>query len=252
MDGNLVLPFTALAIGIKHGLDYDHIAAITDITAAEKRKARGVSLGFLYAVGHASVVALLALVFLAFGFALPEGMDRALEKVVGFTLVLLGLYVVYSLYAKRGEEFRLMPRWAVFANGLLGAYEWVMSRLGRAGAKRRRMLGRGYAGKSAYAIGMVHGVGSETPTQVSLFALALGTGATSGSIGGALIVLFFALGLVITNTLMAALGAYGLTSSSGGRLYRGVAFATGSFSILVGALFILGGAELLPELQALF
>lgn len=248
----LLLPLTALVVGIKHGIDWDHIAAIMDITSTQRSKRRGIFLGFTYAVGHASAVAFLAMGALLIGFSLPAGTDRLMEKVVGVTLVLLGGYVFYALRKYKGEDFRMLPRWALFANGVLGIYDWAVAKATKAPRKHHRVLRNGYGSTSSFVIGMIHGIGAETPTQVFLFALALGAGASSGMELGAVLILSFVFGLVITNTVMAVLGAYGYTGSADKhRLYRTAAFVTGSFSMAVGLVFILGATDYLPSLQAL-
>jgi uncharacterized membrane protein YphA (DoxX/SURF4 family) len=62
----------------------------------------------------------------------------------------------------------------------------------------------------------------------------------------------FSLGLVITNTLMGTLGAYGyMKSSQRLKLYRFAAFVTASFSMVIGILFLTGGISHLPSLEAL-
>lgn len=234
-----LLILTALAVGMRHGLDWDHIAAIMDITSAQTSKRMGVFRSFLYAVGHGSVVATLASVALLVGFSLPEGIDTLMEKVVGITLVLLGFYVFHALRSS-GGDFRILPRWALVANGALGVYDWAMAKATGTPIRRRKVLEGGYGNTSACLIGMVHGIGAETPTQVLIFALALGSGVAGGREVGIVLITAFVLGLIITNTLMAVLGAYGYGGASNRhRLFRTVAFATGSFSILMGVAFIL-------------
>ena len=50
----LNLAFVSAGIlGLRHGFDYDHIAAISDITSMEPSKRRGVQMGFVYILGHA-------------------------------------------------------------------------------------------------------------------------------------------------------------------------------------------------------
>jgi|GEM_PF-3789977 len=57
VDFGLVV--AALALGLRHGIDWDHIAAITDITASQDSPRAGVKLGTLYVLGHAAVVLVL-------------------------------------------------------------------------------------------------------------------------------------------------------------------------------------------------
>lgn len=250
LSPELLLPLTALMLGIKHGVDWDHIAAIMDITSVQTSTRSGVFLGFLYAMGHASVVAFFSVAALLIGLSLPDGIDTAMEKAVGITLVLLGGYVFYSLHMHRGDDFRMLPRWALLFNSILYVYDRLVARLTLTPAKHHQVLKSGYGSTSSYVIGMIHGIGAETPSQVVLFVLVASTGIAGGREIGILMILAFALGLTITNTIMAALGAYGYVNSSNKRrLYRSAAFATGSFSLAIGIMFILGGTGYLPDLQ---
>src|SRR5271163_2536534 len=50
---------SAGVLGFRHGFDYDHIAAISDITSVEPSRKRAMRMGLLYVIGHASTVAVL-------------------------------------------------------------------------------------------------------------------------------------------------------------------------------------------------
>src|SRR5215831_9978685 len=89
---------SALVLGLNHGFDYDHIAAITDIASVQTNRWRGMRLGLLYALGHAATVALLGSAVILFQLSLPRGMDRIAERLVGITLLILGVYVLGSLF----------------------------------------------------------------------------------------------------------------------------------------------------------
>ncbi|MDP6605735.1 MAG: hypothetical protein QF664_05700, partial [Dehalococcoidia bacterium] len=106
---------TGLGLGLRHGVDWDHIAAITDVTGTQPERAKAMRLGALYALGHATVVVLLGLAALWAGSTLPDSMDAAMEAVVGATLLSLGLWLTYSLL-RDGSNFQLRSRWMlVFA-----------------------------------------------------------------------------------------------------------------------------------------
>src|SRR3989442_6963307 len=108
---------SAAVLGFRHGFDYDHIAAISDITSVQTEPSLGMRLGLLYALGHAATVAVLGSAVILFQLSLPEGMDRIAERLVGITLVVLGLYVLGLLfkgdYAPR-SRFALLPRLAAW------------------------------------------------------------------------------------------------------------------------------------------
>ncbi len=48
---------SAAALGFRHGLDYDHIAAITDISSVQSKARDSMKYGLLYVAGHATTVA---------------------------------------------------------------------------------------------------------------------------------------------------------------------------------------------------
>jgi high-affinity nickel permease len=66
----LDLAFISAAIlGFRHGFDYDHIAAISDITSMEPSRKTAMRMGFVYILGHAVTLgALGAAVILFLGF----------------------------------------------------------------------------------------------------------------------------------------------------------------------------------------
>ena len=107
IDTAIPLLAGVLVLGFRHGFDWDHIAAITDITSATvasdgsvgaaagvaaptssrprrwRPPRRALVLGTLYALGHASVVALLGLAAFLVGAVLPPWVDSVLGRVVG-------------------------------------------------------------------------------------------------------------------------------------------------------------------------
>ncbi len=89
--------FTAAVLGFRHGFDYDHIAAITDVVSVQSSKRVAMKLGMVYALGHALTVAGLGSIVILLGISLPAGIDRWAERLVGFTLLLLGIYVLGTL-----------------------------------------------------------------------------------------------------------------------------------------------------------
>ena len=89
-----------------------------------------------------------------------------------------------------------------------------------------------YGPVTAVGIGMLHGVGAETPTQVLLFATAAGVG--SATLGLVVLALFVG-GLVVANTIVAAAATMGfLNGARSPRLYVALALVTAAFSIALG------------------
>src|SRR4029453_7340824 len=114
----------ALGFGFRHGIDWDHIAAITDITSSQDERRRSVVFGTLYALGHALVVLVLGILAILVGERLPESVDNVMTRIVGVTLVVLGVYV-FASRTRRGRDFRRRSRWMLIFAGVRRGYRWA-------------------------------------------------------------------------------------------------------------------------------
>src|SRR4026208_658191 len=82
----------AFWFGFRHGIDWDHIAAITDITSSQDERSTSMLFGTIYALGHALVVFAIGSLAILIGARLPESVDPIMERIVGVTLVILGVF----------------------------------------------------------------------------------------------------------------------------------------------------------------
>lgn len=340
----LGLVLTAFAFGVRHGFDWDHIAAISDLSGSAESRRRGFSLSMLYAVGHAAVVLAIGVVIVLAGSAIPEGFAQALDqwmgRVVGVTLVALGLWIIVEL-VRKGRDFRLQSRWMLVLKGTFagfrrvhrsidpatrrsarhlevehdhehdhehghsdgahddvqahdhdhldqsGAFDVVEDRPlvgvnaaaeselgadsprwvsgwfgGRHGGShshphshshshshshRHRMSLGDVGGGAAVGIGVLHGVGIESPTQIALFtaSAAVGQGVTAFAL-----LMAWVVGLVVANAILAVVAGFGLLQAERYfTVYAAVAVTVGLLSVVMGAA-LLADVELpLPELN---
>ena len=300
-DGGLIaLAGLGITLGLRHGIDWDHIAAITDITGsavsdAEAESARpagarrphaeglnqaaatgygsptvagvpagggtavadpaparrwretraGFFLATLYALGHAAMVVVLGLLAIWASQILPDWIDPIMERLVGATLLLLGVWIIYSL-ARYGRSFRLQSRWMLLFSLARRGWDRLSSAITRRPLKHSHEVTQ-YGPKTAFGIGLIHGVGAETGSQALLLASA--AGATTRATGSLLLV-FFTVGLLISNSLVAALSSVGFVSTSTKRtIYLVIGVLAAIFSLVVGAFFIAGRGADLPDLQ---
>ena len=237
---------SAAVLGFRHGLDYDHIAAITDISSVQSRARDAMRYGLLYVAGHAATVAVLGSAAVLFRLSLPPASDRWAERMVGITLLLLGLYVLGTFFRPSMHSHAPRTRITILVNGALWVY-WKLSRLfGGTRVEAPQVFKDGYGTKSTFVVGVVHGLGAETPTQILLFLMAANLGGTGLGLLG---LLMFILGLLFMNTLLCA-SAAGIFSASLARPHamRALTLATSAYSIIVGAIFLLGSADRLPSL----
>jgi high-affinity nickel permease len=270
----------AFWFGFRHGIDWDHIAAISDITSSQDDRRDSMLFGTLYVVGHACVVLLLGILAIVAGDRLPESVDEFMTKVVGVTLVLLGVYVFVSLI-RHGRDFRLRSRWMLVFSGVRRGARWASSKV-RAGVTTTADDGTvdvtdepsdpsdwhhghhgrpghhhharpehedafaNYGRRSSFAVGMLHGIGAETPTQVIIFVTAAGAG---GRAAGVAVLVAFIAGLVSSNSVITLGSAYGfLRASKNFAIYATVAVITAVFSLAIGTLFLLDQETMLPAL----
>lgn len=234
-----------VGLGLRHGIDWDHIAAITDITSAQPSRVRGFVMGTLYAVGHASVVIVLGLLAILASSQLPDWIDSYMETVVGITLITLGVWVFWSLY-RDPHHFRLRSRWMLLFAALSNGYRWVQSKIARTEYEPHAPLPGAYGAKASTGIGMIHGIGAETGSQALLLAAA--AGATSMATGSFLLAAF-AIGLVISNSIITVVSTMGILSSQFHKTaYITLGVIIGSFSLVIGTLFLLQKGTVLPGL----
>jgi high-affinity nickel-transport protein len=283
---------SAFLFGFRHGIDWDHLAAITDITSSQEDRSKSLLYGTIYALGHALVVFVIGTVAILIGQKLPEGVDAVMGRIVGFTLILLGIFVFVSLI-RHGREFRMRSRWMLVFSGVRGAYrklqrrrddgpdthahgaddplhthelegehlavavaedlpvsQWHHGHHGRPGHHHHKHpepdAFMNYGARTAFAVGMLHGVGAETPTQVLIFATAVGAG---GKAAGEAVLLAFLVGLLTSNSVITFGSAFGfLRASKNWTVYVTIAILTGTFSLVVGTLLLFGQDSVLPAL----
>jgi len=302
----------ALALGIRHGFDWDHIAAITDITSATAATAAtparertlseepavvlsragstweleaamagaghgGVTgtalpnarpgspyrlagyvshhrtpllLGTMYALGHGSMVVVLGLMAVLFKGILPDWIDPIMERVVGVTLLLLAAYLFYSVFRYfRGGEFRIRSRWMLVFAGVGRAWRWAANRVtGRVHEHaHNRATDQQYGAGTAYGIGLIHGVGAETGTQVLIIGAAVGAGSKGMSVATLLV---FVVGLLISNSIITITSTTGFISAQRRQIiYVAIGIVAAVFSLVIGLVFLSRSADLLPDLD---
>jgi high-affinity nickel-transport protein len=313
----------ALALGFRHGIDWDHIAAITDITSStaattdDHAQARWLQqepallltdeshhsiarssaltpamamagadvtihegglhhhhhgsglgtigramephrpalfLGTMYALGHGTMVTVLGLLALLASEFLPSWIDPVMERIVGVTLVLLGIYLVYSLYRflRGGEDFRLRSRWMVVFAGAQRAFHFIGDKLSRESHVHEHpaAFSQQYGVATAYGVGLIHGIGAETGTQVLIIATAVGAGSKIAGVGA---LLAFVVGLLISNSVVTLMSTIGFFSSRNKQwVYASVGAIAAVFSLFVGIVFLMQAGGSLPDLGAYF
>ncbi len=267
---------SAFLLGLRHGIDWDHIAAITDLSATQESPGRGMLLGLLYALGHALVVLAIGTGAILAGKSLPAGVDAFFGRLVGATLILLGAYVLWSLWAHR-DGFRMQSRWMLVIAGVRRvirrfrpspAIEHEHRHAAHADlhhghdgghpaeapvhthvhAHLPDDLAADYGPRTSLAVGMLHGIGAETPTQVVTFLAAAQAGGTGA---GMVVLVTFLVGLCVSNTAITIAVTYGFKEAmQRPRVQVTLGVVTAVMSLVVGVLFVLGVDAILPAFFA--
>src|SRR4051812_29904085 len=118
------LVLTAFGFGFRHGIDWDHIAALTDITGSQDEGRRSMVLATMYALGHALVVLVLGVAAIVAAERLPSSIDGGMGRGVGATLLMPGVSVLVPLL-RQGRDFRMQSRWMLVFSGVRGGIRWV-------------------------------------------------------------------------------------------------------------------------------
>jgi len=172
--------FTAFVIGMRHGADPDHLAAIDNVTRNAYVKTPLLSrfVGTFFAGGHTVMV-------------------LAISALVG----LLG-----TRFAAHGAMIERVGTWISIAVLLVVAAMNLRTLrtggVGVAGAKTRllpRSLREGSSALVAIPIGLLFGFGFETSSQLAAYAVAFG--ADAGIAGALLVGAMFSGGMICTDTL---------------------------------------------------
>ena len=103
-----------------------------------------------------------------------------------------------------------------------------------------------YGRATAFLVGMIHGIGAETPTQIVIFLAAAGAG---GSLVGEVVLAAFIVGLLTSNSLITFGSAVGfIKATQNWKIYVTIAVVTACFSLVIGTLFLFGAGSLLPTI----
>ena len=206
----------AYSFGLRHAVDADHIAAIDNVTRKLMQEGkRPVSVGFLFSLGHSTVVVVGSAAIAATALALQHRMDgaRAVGGVVGtlvsalflFGIAAVNLAVMVSIY----RAFVRVRNGAPYVDedfDMLLASRGFLARLFR---PMFAMIRRSW---HMYPLGVLFGLGFDTATEIGL----LGISAAEASKGLPLVSIMvfpalFAAGMSLIDTTdnILMLGAYG-------------------------------------------
>ncbi len=176
----------AYALGVRHAFDADHIAAIDDTTRLMlQRGRRSIGVGFFFAMGHSSVVLVLAFVVAIAAGAASDARVNAFRDYGSLVATVVAtsflmLVAVLNAMVLAG----LVRLWRAVARGEISDRE-VEIRLVNQGLLNRMLGGRtsGLIRSSwhMFPVGLLFGLGLETASEVTLLTLSA-SAATEGAL----------------------------------------------------------------------
>jgi ABC-type nickel/cobalt efflux system permease component RcnA len=234
-QGLLVTLGVALLLGLRHATDPDHLTAVSTLLLSEEPGGarRALALGLSWGGGHACTLCVLGVPVIVFGDALPDRVRQAAEVAIGLVIVALAL--------------RLLLRWRrgylhvhVHAHdGVPHVHPHVHEREhASAGHEHHHALGR--SPRTAFLIGLMHGVGGSAGVSI----LVIGAMPTTGAAVAAL--LLFAGATAISMAVASATFGLALASGPAQRRFASVAPGLGTAALLFGAWYSLAAVGALP------
>jgi nickel/cobalt transporter (NiCoT) family protein len=206
----------AYSFGLRHAVDADHIAAIDNVTRKLMQDGkRPVAVGFMFSLGHSTVVVLGAAGIAGAALTLQHRMDafRNVAGVIGtlvsafflFAIAIVNLIVLQSIYRAFVRVRRGEPYVDEDFNMLLSG-RGILARLFR---PMFRMISRSW---HMYPLGFLFGLGFDTATEIGLLAISAAEASKGLPFWSILVfpVLFAAgMSLIDTTDNILMLGAYG-------------------------------------------
>jgi len=201
------LGVSAYMFGLRHAFDADHIAAIDNVTRKLTADgARPKSVGFWFALGHAAMVVVLALLVIGAAKAAGVLLDDAspVRHMLGIAGTLASGGFLYAIAIV--NVVALIGIWRVFAALRAGRFnerdlEDQLDNRGVLARILRPVMHRIARPAQMFVVGVLFGLGFDTATEVALLALA-GTGAAAGVPWYAVLTLpvLFAAGMCLMDT----------------------------------------------------
>lgn len=215
----LSFSFLAILLGFRHGIDSDHIAAITDMVGAKMDRRQQLGMGMMYSFGHGFIVLMLGMLAILMGSYLPEAFLDSMEFLVGITLIILGSYILYSIWRGK-QEYQYRSRIEIAASGIGKLFSVKVPQTSKVG-----MVG-------AFCVGILHGFGAETPTQVAVLSSSVGFNNLFLSIAQ---LFLFVLGLLLSTTLVVMFASWGFKKTKVKQhAYLLLGSVTGLYSVILG------------------
>jgi high-affinity nickel permease len=210
----------ALALGLRHASDPDHLVAVTSLVAVDGGDVRGAArLGAWWGIGHAAALLAIGIPLIAFKSDMPSWLERGAETAVGLVILLLAARIVIKWV--RGD-FR-----AGRHTHAAGSRPSGHRHLRRGAGEHPHRTVR--SPRQAMAIGLLHGLAGTGAVTLLLLA------ALPGKLEATAALAVFALMSVVSMAVCTSAFAWVLTRPVVDPVYRTVLIpAFGAFGLMFG------------------
>ena len=208
--------FLAYSFGLRHAVDADHIAAIDNVTRKLMHEGkRPVAVGFMFSLGHSTIVVIGSIAIAATALALQHRIDhiRDIGSIIGTLISTLFLFAIaianLIIFRAVFRTFRSVRRGEPYVDedfDLLLGSRGFLARLFR---PVFRMIRSSW---HMYPLGMLFGLGFDTATEIGLLGISAAEAAKGLSLWSILVFpALFAAGMSLVDTTdnILMLGAYG-------------------------------------------
>ena len=221
----IVALLIALALGLRHATDPDHLVAVTSLVAADGGDVRGAArLGAWWGAGHATALLVIGVPLILFKSSMPGWLEQGAERAVGVVILLLALRIVVKWLRgdfRAGKHPHLRP----------GGSEGHRHLHHRDQPEHRHRNVR--TPRRALGIGLLHGLAGTGAVALLLIA------ALPGKVEAAAALAVFAPMSAVSMTLCTTAFAWLLTRRLIDPLYRTVLIPSfGVFGLLFGAWYV--------------
>ena len=218
---------TMIILGLRHGVDIDHITAIDNLVRLHNAMKKSRWIGASFSSGHmTSVLAeMIFIIYIVGGFINLNNL-AFLGGMIG--AIALGTIAVVNICS--------MKKWGKSSSAILASK--ILSKTGILGTSG-----------SAFVTGLVFGLGFDTATQISAISLSAVASATMGVQVSLVLAGFFALGMIPIDTLDSVLLRSALSRIFHTKGFRYMSYALSGVALLVAtgeSYGILMHADVLP------
>ena len=219
---------TMILLGMRHGLDVDHITAIDNLVRLHNAIKRSKWVGAGFSAGHMiSILAEMVFIIYIIGSITNTGNLAFWGGVIG--AVALGVIGTINIYS--------MKKWGKSGSAILASK--ILSKTGMLGP-----VG------SALVTGLVFGLGFDTATQISAISLSAVASATTGVQSALILAGFFALGMIPIDTFDSIILRSAFSKIFNTKGFRYMSYALSGTAMIVAAAAsyeILTHSVVLPE-----